>query len=101
MSSSRTSTVIQGRSTGVGHRACNQRDNNLVVTPMVARAKRLAAIAAGRKGPGLGRYPMRAGRLSTETKTFRHGVRRRRTLGQRLAVAGILRRGDPAAAPPD
>lgn len=77
--------ALGGRVTGVAHRACNQRDNNLVVTPMVARAKRRAAIAQGRKGPGLGRCPMRAGRFSAETKTFRHGVKRRQTLAHKIA----------------
>src|ERR1700687_5772881 len=44
--------ALGGRRTGVAHRRCNQRDNHLVVTPMVARAKKLAAIAAGTQGPG-------------------------------------------------
>lgn len=90
--------ALGGRTTGVAHRACNRRDNNLVVTPMVARAKRLAAIAAGRKGPGLGKCPMRAGRFSAETKTFRHGVKRRQTLAHKIANLRAKRAILPAEA---
>ena len=53
------------------------------MTPAVARAKRLAAIAAGLKGPGLGRYPMPGGRFSTVSKTMRHGVQPRLTNAQK------------------
>lgn len=77
--------ALGGKRVGVGHRSCNQLDNNKRVTPMVARAKRLAAIAAGRKGPGLGRFPMRAGRFSSQTKTFAHGVQPRLRLPQKHA----------------
>jgi hypothetical protein len=70
---------------GIAHKACNERDNNKRVTPMVAKAKRQAARAAGRKGPGLGPHPMRAGRFSTVTKTMRHGVQPRLTSAQKHA----------------
>lgn len=91
--------VHGGRRTGVGHRACNQRDNNLVVTPSAAKAKRLAAIAAGQRGPGLGRHPMRAGRFSPETKTFRHGVRKRQSHAQKHATTMARLAIAPEASP--
>lgn len=69
--------ALGGRRVGVAHRVCNRADNATRVTPMVARAKRLAAIVAGRKGPGLGRHPMPGGRFSTVTKTMRHGAQPR------------------------
>lgn len=78
--------ALGGRVVGVGHRACNQLDNNKVVTPMVARAKSMAAHHEGRKGPGLGRYPMRAGRRSAISKTFKGRVVARLTLGEKLAA---------------
>jgi hypothetical protein len=72
-----------GKSVGVGHRLCNQRDNNLVVTPTAAKAKRVYQKFVGIKGPGLGRSPMRCGRRSRERKTMQHGVQPRQTLGER------------------
>ena|SRR5437899_3053102 len=42
--------------------------------PSIAKAKRQADFHLGITGPGLGRAPMAAGRLSRLKKTFRHGV---------------------------
>src|SRR6266436_10336897 len=42
--------------------------------PAIADAKRQADLHHGVTGPGLGRSPMPAGRLSRLKKTFRHGV---------------------------
>jgi hypothetical protein len=42
--------------------------------PSIAKAKRQADFHQGITGPGLGRSPMSAGRLSRLKKTFRHGV---------------------------
>lgn len=76
----------KGKSTRVGHAACNLKDAREVVVPNNAKADRQRAFHEGRKGPGLGRYPMRGGRRSGETKTFQHGVARRRTLAEKLAA---------------
>jgi len=75
-----------GKSVGVGHCLCNQRDNNEVVTPTAAKAKRVHQKFVGIKGPGLGRSPMRCGRRSQLRKTMQHGVQPRTTLAQRHAA---------------
>ena len=75
--------ALGGKSVGVGHRKCNQQDNNAVVTPMVAKAKRVHDKFVGIKGPGLGRAPMAAGRRSRVRKTMNHGVQPRKSLAQR------------------
>jgi len=71
-----------GKSVAVGHRRCNQRDNNAVVTPRAAKADRVFKKHVGIKGPGLGKSPMRCGRRSNERKTMRHGIQPRRSLAQ-------------------
>lgn len=71
--------ALNGKSVGVGHRKCNQQDNNLVVTPMVAKAEAVRKKHVGITGPGLGQAPMRCGRRSRERKTMRHGVQPRLT----------------------
>jgi hypothetical protein len=71
-----------GKSVGVGHRRCNQRDNNLVVTPTVAKAERVRKKFVGITGPGLGRHPMQCGRRSGKRKTMGHGVQPRLTHAQ-------------------
>lgn len=68
-----------GKSVGVGHRKCNQEDNNLVVTPAVAKADRVRAKHHRIKGPGLGEHAMPAGRRSRQRVTMRHGVQPRLT----------------------
>jgi hypothetical protein len=85
-----TPKVFGGKSKTVGHRRCNQLDNNLVVTPAAARANEVRKRHLGIKGPGLGRTPMRGGVRSRERKTMRHGVVRRLTHAQ--AHAAFLRR---------
>jgi hypothetical protein len=72
-----------GRDVGVGHRKCNQLDNNRVVTPMAAKADRVRKNYLGITGPGLGRAPMQAGRRSRITRTMSGGVQPRLTLAQK------------------
>lgn len=71
-----------GKSVGVGHRKCNQRDNNLVVTPAAGKAREVYKKHHGISGPGLGNSPMRCGRRSGQRKTMNHGVQPRLTLAQ-------------------
>lgn len=71
-----------GKSVGVGHRKCNQLDNNEVVTPAASKAREVYNKHHGIKGPGLGNSPMRFGRRSSQRATMRHGVQPRLTLGQ-------------------
>jgi hypothetical protein len=68
-----------GKSVGVGHRLCNQLDNNQVVTPAASKAREVYKKHHGISGPGLGNSPMRAGRRSRERATMNHGVQPRRT----------------------
>lgn len=77
--------ALGGRKTGVGHRACNRKDNYEVVAPMLAKCRRVAKRHKGEKGPGLGRHPLPAGRRSPVSKTFRRGLVARKTLSQKLA----------------
>jgi hypothetical protein len=72
-----------GKSVACGHRHCNQRDNNEVVTPAVAKADRVHRKHVGIDGPGLGNAPMQAGRRSLISKTMRHGVQPRLTQAQK------------------
>lgn len=72
-----------GKSTGVGHRDCNHRDNNLVVTPAFAKSEQVRKKFVGIKGVGLGPAPMRCGRRSALTKTMRNGVQPRQTYAEK------------------
>lgn len=78
-----TPRCFGGKMTGVGHRRCNQLDNNQVVTPLAAKANEVRKRHLGITGPGLGKSPMRCGRRSTEKKTFNGGVQPRLTMAQR------------------
>lgn len=78
--------AFNGKSVGVGHRKCNQLDNNLVVTPAAAKAKAVWKKHHGISGPGLGQHPMRAGRRSGQRKTMRHGLQPRLTHAERHAA---------------
>jgi hypothetical protein len=75
--------ALGGKSVGVGHRRCNQQDNNQVVTPAVAKAEEVRKKFVGITGPGLGPAPMRCGRRSGQRKTMRHGVQPRLTGAQK------------------
>lgn len=75
--------ALGGKSVGVGHRRCNQQDNNKVVTPMVAKAEAVRKKHVGITGPGLGESPMRFGRRSGQRATMRHGVQPRLTGAQK------------------
>lgn len=72
-----------GKSVGVGHRKCNQEDNNKVVTPMAAKADRVWKKHVGINGPGLGKQPMRCGRRSRERRTMAGAIVPRKSLAQR------------------
>lgn len=72
-----------GKSVACAHRRCNQRDNNLVVTPAAAKSERVRKKHLGTNGAGLGNAPMRCGRRSLQTKTMNRGVQPRLTLAQR------------------
>lgn len=74
-----------GKSTCVGHRECNQRDNHEVVTPAAAKARRVYQKHVGIKGPGLGPKPMQGGRRSRQRKTMRGPVVERQDYGTRHA----------------
>lgn len=75
--------ALGGKTVGVAHRPCNQRDNNMVVTPTVAKAEAVRKKHVGITGPGLGRAPMRCGRRSQQSKTMHHGVQPRLTGAQK------------------
>lgn len=68
-----------GKTTAVGHRDCNQRDNHEVVTPRFAKANRVYKKHVGIIVAGLGPHAMGAGRRSALTKTMRNGVQPRLT----------------------
>ena len=85
--------ALGGNRVGVGHRRCNQLDNNQVVTPMVARVKEVRKRFLGIKGPGLGRNPMRCGRRSKQKAKIGGGVVARLTLSQQLRALNEKRYG--------
>jgi hypothetical protein len=68
-----------GRVKTVGHRLCNRRDNNEVVTPAFAKAERVRKRHLGITGPGLTAHAMPCGRRSSRRKTFDHGIQPRLT----------------------
>jgi hypothetical protein len=74
-----------GKSKTVGHRDCNQLENNKVVTPAFAKAERVRKRHVGITGPGLGKHPMRCGRRSKLRKTMQNGVQPRLTYAERHA----------------
>lgn len=74
-----------GRLTGIAHERCNRMHGVQVVWPSVAKSNRVRRFHIGASGPGLGKYPMRAGRRSPISKTFRYGLQPRLTLAQRHA----------------
>lgn len=81
-----TPRALGGKTTGVGHRLCNQLDNHQFVTPVAAKAREVWKKHVGIKGPGLGPAPMQCGRRSRQTKTMRHGVQPRLTGAQKHAA---------------
>lgn len=85
-----------GKSVAVAHRACNRAHGAKVVTPAVAKSNRVRRRANGAFGPGMGRYPMRAGRRSSIKCKVGGGVVPRLTLAQKEArfrkKRGILHR---------
>jgi hypothetical protein len=85
--------ALGGDRVGVGHRKCNQQDNNEVVTPMVARVKRKRDRHLGIKGPGLGKNPMRCGRRSKQKAKIGGGVVARLSLAQQLRALEEKRYG--------
>lgn len=74
--------ALGGNRVGVGHRKCNQLDNNQVVTPMVARVNEKRKRHLGIKVPGLGRHAMRCGRRSPWKARIGGGIVPRTTLAQ-------------------
>jgi hypothetical protein len=74
------------RSVGIAHKDCNLLHGRTVVVPAFAKADRINDRRLGLKGPGLGRHPMRAGRLSRVTKTMRRGVQPRLSIAERHAA---------------
>lgn len=83
--------VFGGKSVGVAHAACNLEHGREVVMPAVRHSNRVRAFHNGTKRPGMGRYPMRAGRRSGFTKTMGHGLQPRQTLAQRHAAVMAAR----------
>jgi len=75
--------ALGGNRVGVGHRRCNQEDNNKVVTPMAAKAREVWKRHVGIKGPGLGGNPMQCGRRSGLRKTMRGNVVPRQSLAEK------------------
>lgn len=71
-----------GKSKTVGHRRCNQLENNTTVTPAFAKAERVRKRHLGITGPGLGRHPMPCGRRSSLRKTMTGEVLPRPNPGQ-------------------
>lgn len=75
-----------GTRRGVAHRRCNRDHGAKVVTPAFAESNRKQARHIGASGPGLGKAPMRAGRRSPVSKSFRHGLVPRLTHAQKHAA---------------
>lgn len=75
--------ALGGKLYGVAHRKCNRNHGARVVVPMMAKVRRVYAKFIGADGPGLGRFPMQAGRRTLVSKTMRNGVQPRLTLAQK------------------
>jgi hypothetical protein len=74
--------ALGGKLVGCAHRRCNREDGAKVVTPFVAKAKRMAWAD---KRCTRSDDPLPCGRKSQWSKTMRHGIVRRKTQGQKLA----------------
>jgi hypothetical protein len=69
--------AFDGNEVGIAHKFCNEEDNNKVVTPYIAKTKRMRRKHIGADTPGLGRNALPGGRNSDITITIRHGPQRR------------------------
>lgn len=81
-----TPDALGGKSTSVGHRLCNRLDNNLNVTPTVAKVKRVRLRHLGITGPGLGPHPLPAGRRSNVSRGVNGKLKARETHAQKHAA---------------
>jgi|SRR5579862_986868 len=75
-----------GRDTGVAHRRCNRDHGAQVVVPAKAKSDRVRRRHIGAFKPGMGKNALPAGRRSTLTKTFHHGVQPRLTGAEKHAL---------------
>jgi hypothetical protein len=75
-----------GTTVGVAHSACNLEHGRTVVVPAVAKSNRIIKRQQRRTFAGSGRFPMRGGVDSRETKTMRGGVKRRMSLAEKHAA---------------
>lgn len=94
--SHRVPKCFGGKRTGVAHAACNLKDGVENVAPAFRKSNRVRAKHAGELGPGRGRYPMPAGRLSRWSKKMDGGLQPRLTQGQKLDHTRALRAIVPA-----
>lgn len=80
--------AFSGRDVGVAHADCNLIHGRKVVVPAVARSNRARNrfVEQRRTFAGSGRYPMRGGIESRDTKTFKRGVQTRQSLAEKHAA---------------
>lgn len=82
--------ALGGKDTGIAHLRCNREHGAKIVTPFVAKAKRMHRKHAGIAGPGLGPHAMAGGKRDKITKKLDGSVVPRRSQAERHrdAMAG-------------
>jgi hypothetical protein len=85
--------ALGGTTVGIAHRKCNRDHGAKVVTPAVAKAKRIARKHLGIKGAGLGSRPMPGGRRSKQSKTMQNGIVTRQSQAEKHQAAMARRYG--------
>jgi hypothetical protein len=87
--------ALGGKTVGVAHHKCNLDHGAQVVTPMVAKTKRIARKHLGISGKGLGSRPMPGGRRSKQSKTIQNGVVTRQSQAEKHQAAMARRWAAP------
>jgi hypothetical protein len=77
---------LGGKATRVGHHRCNEADRVANVMPVFHKTDQQRKKHHGISGAGLGACPMRHGRRTMTSKTFRHGIVPRLTHAQKHAA---------------
>jgi hypothetical protein len=85
--------ALGGNEGGIAHRKCNRDHGSRIVTPAVAKTKRIARKHLGIKGAGLGSRPMPGGKRSKQSKTMQNGVVTRQSQAEKHQAAMARRYG--------
>lgn len=86
--------ALGGKETGIAHVRCNREHGAKVVTPAVAKGKRVRRAHLGVTRPGIGRHRMPCGRHSKVKMTVDRQIVPRLSLRDKLILAGVIMLSD-------